>query len=359
MIELQQGDILKAKADALVNTVNCTGVMGRGIALQFKKAFPEAFKAYESVCRRRELVPGMVLVHDLNRFEQPYYVIDLPTKRHWRGKSRIEDIESGLAALTDEVRRLGLKSVAVPPLGCGLGGLNWEDVRPRIQQAFQELPDVRVLLFEPKGAPSAEEMAKTEKIPNMTEGRAALLGLIRRYLAAVMDPSITLLEVHKLMYFMQEAGQNLRLVYAKGLYGPYAENLRHVLTHIEGHFLTGYGDAADRPDKQIEPRREALKLAEEFLSDHRKIHERFNHVSHLIEGFETPFGMELLATVHWVAVHEKATTVEQAIQRTYAWNDRKRMFKEQHIRIAWSILDHKGWLASTSTEEPQNANLSL
>jgi len=356
MIELRQGNILRAEADALVNTVNCVGVMGRGIALQFKKAFPEAFKAYESCCKRGELKPGTVLVHDLNRFEQPRYVINLPTKRHWRGKSRIEDIESGLAALVEEVRRLGIKSVAVPPLGCGLGGLDWKDVQPRIQQAFQALPDVQVLLFEPRGTPSSEEMAKSEKRPNMTEGRAALLGLIRRYLAAVMDPSITLLEIHKLMYFMQEAGQNLKLAYAKGPYGPYAENLRHVLTHIEGHFVTGYGDASDRPDKQIEPKQEAVEAAEEFLVDHPKVHERFKRVANLIEGFETPFGMELLATVHWVTAHEEAIIVEQAIEKTYAWNDRKRMFEEQHIRVAWTMLNRKGWLSTASTRKAHGAN---
>lgn len=350
MIELQQGDILKAKADALVNTVNCVGVMGRGIALQFKKAFPEVFQAYESACKRGEIAPGKVSVYDLNRFEPPHYVINLPTKRHWRSKSRMEDIELGLAALVAQVRQLGIESVAVPPLGCGLGGLHWSDVRPRIENAFEMLPDVRVLLFEPKGAPSAEEMAKSEKTPNMTEGRAALLGLMRRYLAAVMDPSITLLEIHKLMYFMQEAGEDLRLTFAKGPYGPYAENLRHVLTHIEGHFVTGYGDASDRPDKQIEPKPQAIEAAEAFLADHPQVHQRFNRVSDLIDGFETPFGMELLATVHWVATREKAWTVEQAAEKTYAWGRRKRMFKEQHITIAWATLNQKAWLSKTPTE---------
>jgi len=354
MIELRQGNILRAKADALVNTVNCVGVMGRGIALQFKKAFPDAFKAYEAVCERGELKPGVVLVHDLNRFEQPHYVIDLPTKRHWRGKSHMEDIESGLAALVAEIRRLGVKSVAIPPLGCGLGGLDWRDVKLRIQRAFQTLPDVHVLLFEPKGAPSAEEMARTEKRPNMTEGRAALLGLMHRYLAAVMDPSVTLLEIHKLMYFMQETGQNLKLVYAKGPYGPYAENLRHVLTHIEGHFVTGYGDASDCPDKQIEPKWEAIDKAEEFLVDHPRVRERFDRVASLIEGFETPFGMELLATVHWVATYEEATTLEQAIAKVYSWSNRKRMFTEQHMRIAWATLSQKGWLPTVSTSIPSS-----
>ena len=179
----------------------------------------------------------------------------------------------------------------------------------------------------------------------MTEGRAALLALMHRYLAAVMDPSITLLEIHKLMYFMQEAGQKLKLVYAKGPYGPYAENLRHVLTHIEGHFITGYGDASDRPDRQIEPEREAMEAAEMFLADRPRVHERFSRVVSLIEGFETPFGMELLATVHWVMAYEGANTVEEGIKKTYAWSDRKRMFKEQHVRVVWTILDRKGWLA--------------
>jgi len=348
MIELRQGDILKAKADALVNTVNCVGVMGRGIALQFSKAFPAVLQAYESACKRGEVQPGRVLVVDLNRFDPPHYVINVPTKRHWRGQSRMEDVQAGLDALVAQVRRLGIKSVAVPPLGCGLGGLDWNQVRPRIEQSFQTLPDVHVTLYEPKGAPSATDMAKEQKTPNMTEGRALLLGLMRRYLAAVMDPAVTLLEIHKLMYFMQEAGQDLRLNFTKGPYGPYGENLRHVLTHIEGHFITGYGDAADKPDKPIEPKPDAVAAAEVFLRDHRQVHERFDRVVELIQGFETPFGMELLSTVHWVARHEGAKNPAEALEKAHAWNDRKRMFGQQHIRVAWGALQRHGWMSLTA-----------
>lgn len=346
MIELQRGDILKAKADALVNTVNCVGVMGRGIALQFSKAFPEVLRAYEAACKRGEVQLGRVLSYDLNRLEQPHYVINLPTKKHWRGKSRMEYIDAGLDALVKEVQRLKLRSVAVPPLGCGLGGLDWSQVQPRIRCAFETLPDVQVLLFEPKGAPSAEAMTKCQKIPNMTEGRALLLGLMRRYLAAVMDPTVTLLEIHKLMYFMQESGLNLRLDYSKGPYGPYSENLRHVLTHIEGHFIVGYGDAADRPDKPIGLKTEASSAAEGFLEDHPKLHARFDRVVRLIEGFETPYGMELLSTVHWVAKYEGAASFDDVVKKTYAWSDRKRMFRCEHLRIAWDTLNLHGWLAS-------------
>ena len=344
MLELTRGDILKADAEALVNTVNCVGVMGRGIALQFRKAFPENFKAYKSACDKKELHPGMMLVYDLNRFENPRYVVNFPTKRHWKGKSTIEDIESGLEALVKEVAEHNIRSIAIPPLGCGLGGLSWNQVKPMIQKAFEALSDVHVFLYEPAGAPAAEDMVKEKKTPSMTKGRAALLGLMRRYLGALMDPFVSLLEIHKLMYFMQEAGEGLRLDYTKAVYGPYAKNLRHVLNAIEGYFISGFADAEDRPDTHIELMRDAAKRADLYLTNHCITRERFDRVADLINGFETPFGMELLSTVHWVAAREDVKIAEEAIDRTYAWNKRKQMFREEHIRIAWKILGKKGWL---------------
>lgn len=272
MIEITKGDILQANAEALVNTVNCVGVMGRGIALQFKKRFPENFAAYKAVCDQGALHPGKMLVFELPPLQAPRYIINFPTKRHWKGKSRLDDIECGLDALVDEVRARKITSIAVPPLGCGLGGLDWYVVRPKIERAFDALPNVRVLLYEPAGAPPADQMAKAKKPPEMTAGRAALLGLMRRYLEAVMDPYVSLLEIHKLMYFMQEAGEPLRLQYAKGPYGPYAENLRHVLTLIEGHFISGYGDAEDDPTRQIELKPESSRQAESFLFEHPPHH---------------------------------------------------------------------------------------
>lgn len=347
MIELKQGDILHEDTDALVNTVNSVGIMGRGIALQFRKAFPENYAAYKAACDREEVEPGKMLVFQLDRLHNPRYIINFPTKRHWKGKSRIEDIESGLVALVEEIRRRRIKSIAIPPLGCGLGGLEWSTVRPLIEKAFQSLPDVRTVLFEPTGAPAAEEMTKEKKIPNMTAGRAALLGLMRRYLAAVMDPFVTLLEIHKLMYFMQEAGERLKLRFVKGPYGPYSENLRHVLNHIEGHFITGYGDAEDHPDKQIELTSQASAQADAFLTEHPQTRMKFGQVVDLIKGFETPYGMELLATVHWVAHQEGASTTEEAVDKVYSWNDRKSMFSEPHIKLAWTVLKTGHWLPSS------------
>jgi O-acetyl-ADP-ribose deacetylase (regulator of RNase III) len=211
MMELKQGDILTANVEALVNTVNCVGVMGRGIALQFRNAFPENFKAYKAVCDRGEFRPGKLFIHEQTQLTNPRYIINFPTKKHWKGKSRIDYIDAGLQALVQEIQQLGIRSIAIPPLGCGLGGLQWADVRPRIECALKTLPDVHVLLYEPKGAPGASDIVKTSQAPRMTMERAALLGLMNRYLAALMDPFVSLLEIHKLMYFMQESGEGLAI----------------------------------------------------------------------------------------------------------------------------------------------------
>lgn len=344
MIELTRGDILQADVEALVNTVNCVGVMGRGIALQFKRAFPENFEAYRAACEREAVRPGRMFVFETGKLHGPRYIINFPTKRHWRGKSRIEDIDAGLIALVGEVRRRGIRSIAIPPLGSGLGGLDWGEVRQRIEQAFTALPEVRVLVFEPAGAPAPHRMAKAAQRPRMTPGRAAMLGLIDTYLAAVMDPTVTLLEIHKLMYFMQEAGEPLRLRYRKAIYGPYAENLRHVLMAVDGYFLHGYGDGADRPDVEITLNAKAVEKAQRMLESRPESLERFRAVSDLIAGFETPFGLELLASVHWVATRERAHTIDEAQASLYRWNDRKRMFKRHHIEVAWKALAEGGWM---------------
>jgi len=345
MLELAQGNLLEADAEALVNTVNCVGYMGKGIALQFKQAYPENFRAYERACHAREVQPGRMFVVPTGRMMNPKYIINFPTKRHWRGASRIEDIRAGLKALVQEVKRLGIQSVAVPPLGCGNGWLNWWEVRPMIEQAFQAMSDVRVLLFEPRGAPDAKAMPVRTKRPNMTAGRALVIGLMKQY--AALGYSRTLLEIQKLAYFLQEAGEPLRLRYEAGLYGPYAANLNKVLERIEGHFIRGYGDS-QKPETEIELLPDAVKEAEIFLASRQDSSARLQRVADLIEGFETPYGMELLSTVHWVARHQKprATNADEAVAAVHAWSDRKRqMFRPDHIRIAWQRLQEQRWLS--------------
>jgi O-acetyl-ADP-ribose deacetylase (regulator of RNase III) len=344
MIEFKTGDILQADAEALVNTVNCVGIMGRGIALQFKQAFPDNFKAYEAACARTEVQPGRMFVTETGFLANPKFIINFPTKRHWRGRSRIEDIEAGLKALADEIRRRGIRSIAVPPLGSGLGGLDWAEVRPLIEAALGKL-DVQAIVFEPH-ASAEPRPVKRARAPSMTEGRAALVGLMRRYLGGLLDPFVTLLEVHKLMYFMQEAGQPLRLRYAQAPYGPYAENLRHVLREIEGHFVSGYADGGDAPDKELALVPGAAEEANAFLAQHAETRARFERVADLVEGFETPFGLELLSTVHWVVAREGAQAEDDLVRRVYAWNERKRRFSPRQIALARDVLARKGWIAA-------------
>jgi O-acetyl-ADP-ribose deacetylase (regulator of RNase III) len=348
MIKFHKGNILEADVEALVNTVNCVGIMGRGIALQFKNMFPDNFKAYAAACERNAVQPGLMFTYRTNELTFPHFIVNFPTKRHWKGKSRMADIDAGLNDLVETIRRNNIKSIAIPALGSGLGGLNWDDVRPRIVAAMQDLDDVDVVIYEPAGAPDTAAIARNRSVPNMTPGRAALVSLLQRYRRGLMDPFVTLLEAHKLMYFMQVAGESLKLNYAKGSYGPYAENLRHVFRSIEGHLVTGYADGGDDPRKQLELVPGAPEDAERFLEGRSDTLERFERVADLVDGFETPFGLELLATVHWVATHEGASDPASAVVAIHNWSERKKQFTPAQIRLAYKILDDKGWLSTSN-----------
>ncbi len=342
MIEYKAGNILLEDAEALINTVNCEGVMGRGIALQFKNAYPDNFKAYAKACKNNEVQPGKMFVFDTGQLTNPRYIINFPTKRHWRDKSRLEDIDSGLKALVQTIHDYNIQSIAIPPLGSGLGGLNWSSVKTRIEAATKQVSGVKIIIYEPKGTP--DEMPKNQTAPTMTPGRAALVELMNRYLSGLLDPFVTLLELHKLMYFMQEAGEPLRLKYQQALYGPYAENLRHVLHAIEGHLVSGYTDGGDRPDKKIQLLPGATEQAEQFLNQHPDTRDRLTKVSDLVDGFESPFGLELLSTVHWVITKHDVESVEEVIKHTYGWNKRKQQFNPKQIALAVEVLCSKGWV---------------
>lgn len=344
MIEFKTGDILTEDAEALVNTVNCVGFMGRGIALQFKKAYPENFKSYSVACKRKEVQPGRMFVFETGQLANPRYIINFPTKRHWKGKSRMEDIDAGLIALAEEIRSRNIQSIAIPPLGSGLGGLDWFEVRPHIKKMLEQFAGLTAIVYEPSDSLADTRDNRSTEVPVMTTGRAALVGLMDRYVRGLLDPFITLLEVHKLMYFMQVAGEPLQLNYKKGIYGPYAENLRHVLNAIEGHLVSGYADGGDDPDKQLNLVPGALEDANEFLQNQEQTRELFEQVSELVEGFESSFGLELLSTVHWVIHEEKAETLDDIVSQTYAWNDRKKQFSRRQIELAVNVLSRKGWI---------------
>lgn len=332
-------------AEALVNTVNCVGVMGRGIAYQFKLKYPDNYRAYAKKCRQNDMQPGTVFVYETQDIMFPRYIINFPTKRHWRGKSRMEDIESGLASLVHEVQSRGIRSIVVPPLGSGLGGLEWIEVRERIERALQPLADVKAIVYEPGGYPVDRRANRSTDVPRMTPSRAVLVALIQRYLRGTADPFATLLEVHKLMYFMQVAGEPLKLRFTKGHYGPYAENLRHVLKKVEGHLVSGYADGGDTPHKRLDLVPGAARDAQAFLEQHPSTLERLERVAAMTKGFESSSSLELLATVRWSVEEKGVRTARDLADAVRAWNpSKRRRFTPRQVGIAAERLMRCGWI---------------
>lgn len=345
-IHLTHGDLLKQDdVDAIVNTVNCVGVMGKGIALQFKNKWPDNFTQYQAACKAGTVRPGKMMVFHAGAYAQPHFIINFPTKDHWRGNSKLSFIQDGLQDLIAQVRALDIRSIAIPPLGCGNGGLNWHDVKPLIEAAFSVLPDVDVRLFEPGAAPGPKSMEVRTARPKMTLGRAAILKSIETY--RDLNYGLTRIEVQKLGYFLQVSGQDLGLQFEKHLYGPYSEQLRHALNRMEGHFIVGLGYGS--VDSEIEPAADALTEADAFLSanGNLEINQRLARLEALIDGFQSPYGMELLSTVHWVAQHEPGVnSPDTALSAIGTWNARKKkLMQPVHVRAAWDRLSEQAWIA--------------
>ena len=346
MIKFVQGDLLNSDAEAIVNTVNSVGIMGRGIALQFKKMFPDNFRAYAAACAAGEVVPGRMFIFETGEITNPKYIINFPTKKHWRGNSKLEDIESGLAALRKEIQRLSIRSIAIPPLGTGLGGLPWPAVKSRMIEELGDMEAVEINIYEPRIDSDRMARHRRKDAPKLTPYRAALVQLMDRYVRGLMEPYVTLLEVHKLVYFLQSSGLNMRLKFVKGHYGPYAENLRHVMSDMEGYYTAGYGDGGDQPFKRISLVPTAVEQAHDLLQGEQSTAENFDRISALISGFETPLGLELLATTHWAATQGGQKTVPE-IRRYYCeWKARKSEFSENQIAVALDRLQHAGWLSN-------------
>lgn len=343
MIEFKKGNLLNADVEALVNTVNCVGVMGKGIALQFKQAFPDNFKAYSRACKSNEVLPGAMFITEISRFTNPKYIINFPTKRHWKAKSKIEDIQSGLKALIADIQRFNIKSIAIPPLGCGNGGLDWGEVHPLIERAFAQIRDVDVWLYAPAGSPTPDAIRIGTEKPKLTKARALFIALMKAY--SVPGYRLSLLEIQKLAYFLQTVGEPLRLRFKAHFYGPYADSLNHVLQAMDGHYIRGYGDRSK--DAQVYLLPNAAEEAASVLENDQESLQRLDGVKEIIEGFETPYGMELLATVHWVASHHPNYDVQQIIHEVHAWSARKaKLFQANHISIAWTHLCDIGLIPS-------------
>ncbi len=345
------GNLLDAPVEALVNTVNTVGVMGKGIAQQFKDRFPENFRAYALACKAGEVVPGrMFIAREASLGHGEQWIINFPTKTEWRYKSSYAHVEAGLQALVEDIRGLGIRSIAVPPLGCGNGGLDWEKVKPMIERYLAPVAaeGVEVLVFEPNAAVKALLQKEEAKAPaKLTPARAMLLWSLYNY--ERLGERASLFVANKLAFFLQEMGEPLRLTFTAERYGPYADQVRFVLYELNGRYLRGL---EQRTAGAFEP----LKLQDDAMEEVRIFVEqslnaaqrrRLQELLTLIEGFESTLSLEVLASVAYLRKSAGAKTPEQVYAAIQQWTERKRrLVTERHVRIAFMHLDeHRAQLA--------------
>lgn len=345
MIIYKEGNILDAKADALVNTVNTVGVMGKGIALQFKQQFPEIYKVYKSAAERGEIVTGKVQVVPAQNMNGVKYVVNFPTKQHWRNPSKISWIKEGLIDLREQIANSDIRSIAIPPLGCGQGGLKWESVRPLIESALKDL-NAEIIIYEPT-AFIKEALKKEDRViaSKLTPARAMLLSLLYQYRA--LGEFASEFAAVKLGYFLQRFGETqLKLKFTKGIYGPYSNEIRFVLYTLNGYYLNGFAQMDAKPFESLELIAAKKQEVYQYIDNHASVKEknRLNKTIEFIQGYESPYGLELLATVDFLLHTEK--TFDTQIIYDRLWSERKQnLFPIAHINLAIEhLLKYKDML---------------
>lgn len=342
-IRTKKGDMFAEPVEALVNTVNCVGVMGKGVALEFKNRWPANFRAYKSLCDAKDLKPGEMFVFDTNELfasDGPRYLVNFPTKAHWRSKSKMQYIEDGLDALVRAIQEYRITSIAIPPLGCGNGGLDWEDVRPLIEAKLSGLQNIDIVLFAPKHAVDAPEHVNSD-LP-MTFPRAILLKALND-LERYFDGSFDRISLQKIVYFLQALGVDFNLKFSRNLHGPYSENLKLAYVAMERH---GMIDGFRNGDRQSHVTPSGCAVANEFLGKTESASgDTIDRLNKLVQGYESPYGLELLSSVHWLAHHEGHFPVEKIIEEMLGWNETKRnRYSEDAIRAAYGRLKEDGLL---------------
>ncbi len=360
MITLRQGNLLEARAEALVNTVNTVGVMGKGIALMFKERFAENFRLYSAACKASQIQTGKVFVTEVHELNGPRWIINFPTKQHWRAPSRMEWIVEGLQDLRRVLLANEVKSVAIPPLGSGNGGLEWADVRAQIEAALGDL-DIDILVFEP--TKQYQNVAKRSGVEKLTPARALIAELVRRYWVLGMECS--LLEIQKLAWFLERAIERfspadnpLDLRFIPNKYGPYANRLTHLLNNLDGSYLHCEKRISDAdPLDVIWFDDERKGFLQTYLKTEAKPYlEALEYTAALIDGFESPFGMELLATVDWLLANEgvapNVTAVREGLRHWCggpgAAERKDRLFDDRALSFALERLTRHAPVAAVS-----------
>jgi len=321
MMRFTQGNLLEADVDAVVNTVNTMGVMGKGIALMFKEQFPDNFRAYAAACKRGDVQVGSMFVAAAAELHGPRWIINFPTKKHWRGRTQLPWVEEGLEALRVVIQEKRIRSIAIPPLGCGNGGLEWSTVRPLIERALEGLDEVDVIVYEPTSA--YQNVAKRKGVEKLTPARALIAEMVRCY--SVLGIECSILEIQKLAWFLDRViqrnrlGNPLRLEFTADQYGPYAHRLTHLLDALDGSYLHCDKRLADASPfdtiRFVETNRD--KLAEYLAGpEGAAFTKTLEETDRLIDGFQSPLGMEVLATVDWLLSREEAQPTVAGIRQT-------------------------------------------
>lgn len=318
MITFTEGNLLEARAEALVNTVNTVGVMGKGIALMFRERFDENYRLYAAACKAKQVQVGKMFVTPVSELGGPRWIVNFPTKQHWRNPSRMEWVVDGLQDLRHFLIQEQVKSIAIPPLGAGNGGLDWAEVRPHVEAALGDL-DTDITVFEPTR--QYQNVAKRAGVEKLTPARALIAELVRCYWVLGMECSM--LEIQKLAWFLERSIERfnpnanpLDLQFMAHKYGPYAIRLDHLLNNLDGSYLHSEKRISDADPFDVIWFDDSRKtLVQAYLrSEAKEYLPALEATASLIDGFESPFGMELLATVDWLMSRDGIAPTVPAIR---------------------------------------------
>lgn len=336
--------MLEADAEALVNTVNTVGVMGKGIALQFKERFPINFKIYANACKKGEMQVGKMLVVKENILNGEKHIINFPTKIEWFKKSQYSYIEDGLKDLAKVIEEYNIKSIAIPPIGCGNGGLKWEKVKPMLDKYLGHLSNVSIQIYEPNEA--VKEILQNETVKKevgLTAARAMLLYALFKY--ERLGEVATIFSANKLAYFLQNSGEPMRLQFVPYKYGPYAHAIEKVLYALNGKYLTGMEQMKARAFEPLQLNYKTYDEVEKYintnLSSDQK--QRLESVFAIIDGFETTLSLEILSSAHFLISENPKLTEDQLFEKIQDWNERKKnLVTKEYINIAMEHLHNYG-----------------
>ncbi|MFQ5630524.1 MAG: macro domain-containing protein [bacterium] len=343
MIKYTKGNLLEAPVQTLVNTVNTVGVMGKGIALQFKEAFPDNLKVYLKACKEGWLQPGKLLVVREKTLDGEKVIINFPTKIEWFKKSRYEYIEEGLKELVKVIKSEKIKSIAIPPLGCGNGGLKWEKVRALMQRYLSSLTDVEIIIYEPSDKVKAilKKQESTKHI-KLTPARAMLLYAMFYY--ETMDETSSLFVANKLAYFLQRLREKSfnRLKFNAGHYGPYSVQVVHMLHDLNGKYIKGLEQMKAKAFEPLELQYDRVKEVSEYIKKElsQEQRNRLKNLIKLIDGFQSALSLEVLASVDYVLRDKPGIQQHEVVQVIQDWSERKsKLIQGKHVKIALQHLD--------------------